>query len=114
MTTLDYPEIFKSYDRPHGLPLYWRGDITGVLPAAVEAYINHVAYPNQYQPPTAEQLELLGQFVQHFINAPCWELPDSPFVEELAKLRAQAKELKTVADFRKFVVDAMEIGLDPF
>ncbi len=103
------------YPRPGGLPFYWRDEITGMLPAAVWAYIEHMADHSKPMPST-EQLTLVIIYIGHFINAPCWNAPfgePTPFVEELTHLRERAKSLQTVRDIAAWIDLAMEIGLDP-
>lgn len=101
------------YVPPLGLPLNWRNETTGALPAAVWAYITHGA--DRRQPaPTADQLELLIDYIRHYINAPCWDFPDNYYRDDLVVLRERAKGLKTVDDVQHWIYWALEIALDPF
>lgn len=97
------------YVEPWGLPLNWRAEVSGVLPAAMWAYISHVADPKE-PAPSEEQLEAIVVYIRYFIQAPCWRGG-----EELAALRAEAAQLaSTVEAIRRWNWQAMKIGLDPF
>ena len=100
--------IPNFYRPPHGLPLNWRDEVSGKLKDAVELYINYSVYKRTYPYPTQEQLKLVVDYLTHHINAPCWS--DSP---ELQSLRSSVKELKTVEDISSWLMDCVQIGLDP-
>ena len=100
-----------------GLPLNWREEPTRLLPAAVKAFIFHQAAPQKEPAPTADHLKLVIAYLNHYIQAPCWDRPfgePTPFVEELKVLRGQALVLKTEADVAGWIDMALEIALDPF
>lgn len=80
---LKIPQIYLP---PVGGPLYWRNEESGVLPAAVSAYLHHTA--------TISQLKLLSEYLEYYIHAPCWDLPGG-FAEELADLRQTSKTMQT-------------------
>jgi len=100
------------YVPPLELPLYWRDEQTGVLPAAIWAYIEHGADKTKPEP-NADQLALIIDYAQYFIKAPCWDMSEV-FATELSKLREQATKLQSVADIHAWIFDCMEIGIDPF
>lgn len=82
---------FPPYRAPLGLPAYWSGDVSGVLPAAVMAY--HAAALGQGSPLTPAQLELLRSYLEYFIGAPCWRDTEGG---EIAALRQQIVAARTV------------------
>lgn len=98
----------EFYVPPYGTPLYWRDEVSGVLPAAVDAYFSFVL--GEGPEPTAEQLSLLLDYIRYHINAPCW----GDVMGKLELLREQARALATVDDIRKYINSSLEIGLDPF
>lgn len=100
------------YIGPMGLPLYWRNDMSGVLPKAVRAFIDHGA--DRRQPaPSAEQVKVLIIYLQHFIAAPCWDLTVE-FAAETAELRRRVRLLDSLTGIMAWLDSAMAIGLDPF
>lgn len=114
----DHPTDQKNYiDRPfaQGTPLNWRDDTTGVMPAAVMAYLN--------QTPTDDQLQLVIAYIQHHIHAPCFlekspfhtanADPETSFEPEIKALRETSLKLKTLKDINKYINQALEIALDP-
>lgn len=109
---VNMPQMPSFYIPPLGLPLYWDDEPSGLLSLAVVAYFVQDADKTKPEP-TAEQLELVINYIRYYIKAPCWEGAEA-FSEELKNLRTQAEGLKTVDDVRKFIHDSMEIGLDPF
>jgi hypothetical protein len=101
------------YRLPHGLPLYWRDEASGVLAAAVGAYFKHIV--EKTPEPNAEQLDLLWQYVRHHIHAPCWEMTcRGAYEKELADLKARATARGGVLALRAYVAAAIDIALDPF
>jgi hypothetical protein len=104
------PALYVKRGTVEGMPLYWRDDVTGRLPAAVMAYLNHK--------PTPEQLGLVIKYIQHHIHAPCF-LEKSPFevidelAEEIRALRALSLELKTIQDVNQYIHRALAWALDP-
>lgn len=89
------------------LPPYWRNEQSGRLQPAIEALINHGAQPDKFSPPTPLQLGLVIQYFQLYINAPCWE------GSELAELRKAAQNLRTVADCDRWLMQCLDLGIDP-
>ena len=90
------------------LPPYWRNETSGQLQPAIEALINHGSQPDKFPPPTPQQLGLVIQYFQLYINAPCWQ-GDSNLVE----LRAQAQQLQTVEDCDRWLMACLDLGIDP-
>ncbi len=106
MTTSRMPAIYRP---PTGGPLRWQDDVTGVLPAAVLAFLDfslgvNVAF-------TAEQLDLVRDYCQYYINAPCWNTTDmeAAFVE----LRERIIGVQAVEELDKWLHDCLDIGIDP-
>lgn len=85
-----------------GIPLNWRDEQSGILTAAIEAYINGA-------PMTDEQLALLIEFLDYYIHAPCWQ----DWQGELAKLRSMIKQIKTKEGIENWLWIALDLGLDP-
>lgn len=82
-----------------GLPFYWADETTG-LAEAIRAYLNSQA--------TDHQLALAGQYLDYYINAPCWSGG-----ETLDDLRRRAPGLKTAKDISAWLRDCLKICLDP-
>jgi hypothetical protein len=106
MSALKMP---TTYVRPLGTPLYWRDEQTGLLPAAMQAYVFYGADPTLNRPPTARQLALVINYFRYVINAPCWR--DSS--GEVTRLRSLAAQMTTIEEIEQFIEDCLEIGIDP-
>ena len=92
-------------------PLRWQDDVTGALPRAVEAYLNHGAQ----QPVTAHHIEAVRQYCEYYINAPCWKTgkPGDGFYELFATLRERIKAVRTFEELDIWMQDALDVGIDP-
>src|ERR1700693_341084 len=66
-----------EYKGPLGVPSYWRNGVSGELHKAVHAYLNHMV---DGEPLTQAQLELVRNYLEHWIGAPCWDM--SPATDE--------------------------------
>lgn len=99
--TFSIPQIYLP---PVGGPLYWRNEQSGVLPAAVWAYLNHCA--------TDSQLKLLSEYLEYYIHAPCWDLPGG-FLGELEELRQSSKTMRTEKEIHDWIFKALNVGIDP-
>lgn len=91
-----------------GGPLRWQDDVTGVLPAAVFAFFQYGVKQSDV-PPTEEQLGLVREYMEYYVNAPCWQQDDT---KKLDTLREKIQVLKTVQELNDFIYECMEIGLD--
>jgi hypothetical protein len=101
-------------------PMHWHDEVSGQLPAAVKAYLDNRIH---LKPVTRDQLELLRDYFEHYINAPCWgQISQEPcwrqtsqgaFELELAALQSQVKSLESVEDLALWLHGCMEIGIDP-
>lgn len=89
------------YNPPYGTPVYWRNDVSGILRAAITAYLNHSIDPARCPPPTQQQLGDMIAFLRYFIHAPCWEIDANAYAtQKLAELRQQAAAMTTVEEVR--------------
>jgi hypothetical protein len=105
------PPIYRSIGTITGLPLNWRDEITGALPRAVNAYLNHRI---DGTPLNAEDLELVRRFMEHYINAPCWNhMDDSEMAAELAALRKDVRTLKTAEEMGAWIGRCLDVAIDP-
>lgn len=107
------PDFYRPGPKPGlELPLYWRDDVTGMLIAAVDSYL---AYRVDKGPaPNPQQTELLRNYCEHYINAPAWTTTcRDAFDEELARLRDRIRDLRSADEIAAWIVDCMDIGLDP-
>lgn len=100
----------KLYLPPTGGPLYWQKEISGVLPAAMNAYVKHSA-DNREPEPNEEQIEAVRVYFEYYIEAPCWDIAAGPKI--FKELKIMIKVAKTVGELDKFVNGCMEVGLDP-
>jgi hypothetical protein len=100
----------QFYVAPMMFPLYWGDEQSGELPAAVRAYFDECLDGVRMTP---EQLEMVIEYCQYFIEAPCW-VAGAGEPGQLDRLRLTAKLLKTVEDVRRWTSECLELGLDPF
>jgi hypothetical protein len=84
--------------------LRWQDDETRVLPQAVQAFFAGHA--------TLEQLELVRDYCEYYINAPCWAIGNDEAT--WAMLRSRVKELRTAVQILEWLHDALEVTIDPF
>jgi hypothetical protein len=98
----------RFYRPPHGLPLFWRDEVSGQLPAAVQAYLDNRC---DGAPISDEQIALLRDYIHHYIHAPCWE--QDAFAAELKELRGSVDGLTSSQAIADWIWKALEIGLDP-
>ncbi len=93
---------------PRG-PLRWQDDVTGILPTAMLAFFEDAANP--------EQLALVREYGEYYINAPCWDWNPSLMEEgkeELAQVRSCIKTAHTKQELMDWVDLCMDMGIDPF
>ncbi|MDZ8227562.1 hypothetical protein [Nostoc sp. ChiVER01] len=108
VTIYQRKRIPNFYRPPLGLPLYWQDEVPGELPRVVFKYFSSTS-PQL----TADEISLLAEYCQHYINAPCWDASGG-FPNELAALRQSANSLSTVSDISQWIDDCLEIAIDPF
>lgn len=92
----------------HG-PLRWQDDVTGVLPAAVMAVLE--TGPDTNTVVTAAQIELVRDYCDYYIGAPCWKTDGEG--GEFERLRSQVKHIHTLNELDAWLHDALEVGIDP-
>ena len=98
--------IPNVYRPPLGLPLNWRDEISEELPRAIFKYFSSRSL-------TPEEISLVAEYCQHYINAPCWDATGG-FLDELAALRQSANSLSTNSEINQWVNSCLEIAIDPF
>ena len=62
--------------------------------------------------PSEKQIELLRDYLVHYIEAPCWDEVGGGW-NELADLRRRAKEITSVEDIERFIWACLDVGMDP-
>lgn len=96
------PNLYQS----GGGPLRWQDDQTGVLPEAVMAYLQGRA--------AAEEIELVRDYYQYYIHAPCWQIGDGDFAKQFTALRERIKKKPmTEPELYEWTRDALHVGIDP-
>ncbi len=96
------PNVYREF----GGPLRWQDDITGVLPEAVHAFFSTPLL-------TPEQIELVRDYCEYYINAPCWTLQGME--QQFEELRTRVKTLSSVQELITWLHDSsQQVGLDPF
>ena len=107
--------IPHRYLPPMGMPLYWRDDQSGRLPAAMKRYSEFCC--GDAAEPTAEQMGLIAAYCVYWIHAPCWDQTNAEceeMLEVLNELRARAGTLASVESIRRWNEECLELGIDPF
>lgn len=99
-----------TYREPMGLPLNWRDDVSGELPAAVVRYYGFKV--GEAAEPEPGQIELIRDYLIHYIEAPCWDEVGGGW-NELADLRRRAKQISSVEDIHRFIFACLDVGMDP-
>lgn len=95
-------------------PGFWRDEQTD-LPAAVEAFYDFIL--EKGPEPTEHQLSRIQWYLEYWINAPCWDQnphADDGNKAELQGLRDRVKTLASVESIRRWISEALDIGIDPF
>lgn len=105
---------------PGGIPVYWRDEITGQLPAAVDAYLSHRCGGAE---PSVAQITFLIDYLRHYVCAPCWssvardarESGEGELAVLLVSLRKDICEgrVKTSDEIAAWIRRALSLGLDP-
>ena len=101
--------MLDYYDPHFGTPFYWRHEPSGKLEAAITTYIAYAS--GDRTAPTAQQLSLLVDYLKYWINASCWQQPETEYW--LDRLRARSYSLNTVAEVSNWLDDCLKLGLDP-
>lgn len=90
------------------MPMYWKDEV-GQLPAAITAYVNHMAEPSRFAAPREDQIMLVIAYLRQWVNATIWVEIDG----ELAKVRNVASKASTLADAVNVIRLCVEFGIDP-
>ncbi|PHM11641.1 hypothetical protein [Nostoc sp. 'Peltigera malacea cyanobiont' DB3992] len=98
--------IPNVYRPPMGLPLNWTEETSAELPRAVFRFFGS----HQLSP---EEISLIAEYCQYYINAPCWDANEQ-ITNELAALRQPANSLSTVVQINQWINGCLEIGITPF
>src|SRR5262245_26040162 len=96
---------FPPYWGELGLPHYWPNEKTGVLRAAVGAYLER-----------EEVHPLFLAYLEYVIHAPCWAknpAADASYHASLARLRHQIRLAHTPAEVAAWLERALDLGIDP-
>lgn len=93
-------------------PLRWQDDVTGILPAAVRAFIDEGLGRAKCM---SWQTELVRDYMEYYVYAPCWTTGDDDpdFRKKFLALRERVKSLKSAEEIAAWLNDALDLGLDP-
>src|SRR3954467_7623402 len=106
MTPID-PNLYTRY-APPGLPPL-TAHVTGPPRAAIAAYQAYCADPIFQPAPTLDEVRLVAQYCQEFVNAPLFTNP----ADELRQLRAAVVQIRTVKELADWLWDCRAIGIEP-
>lgn len=100
---------------PGGGPFHWQFEL-GEVKKAVQAYLKHLYVIEGSIQPTAEQISAIQEYLEYWINAPCWDA--NPYADDegkatLSELRQRVKSLGSVEGIRRWCEEASEFGLEP-
>lgn len=95
--------IPRVYLPPHGTPLYWLNEQSGVLPAAVRAFFDHLLAPEK--PFSGQQVADLREYLNYAISAPCWHDNGEG---TLAELRASVATLDSAQAIAAWLDEAQD------
>jgi hypothetical protein len=97
---------------PHGFPRYWRDEASGVLAAAMNAYLDHRI---DGAPLTREQFALVKDYLIYYVDAPVWQYPEAEreYKAALLQLRFEAYLIQNVDDAVNLLEHCLDLGLDP-
>lgn len=96
-------------------PLYWGDEQGGLLTTVMLAFFEHGADAGKGITP--EQLELVREYGEYYLNAPMFD--DNPHHDDesraqLATLREQIKKAKTFEEINQWIHACLDIGIDPY
>lgn len=98
------------YVPPLGGPLNWGDEQSGELPFAVLAFMQ---YKKDIDP---QRLELVRQYLDYYIHAPCWDANphhDDETREALHLAREVIRNAKTYEEIHAFLHACLKMGIDP-
>ena len=100
-----------------GMPLRWQDEQSRHMSRAIMAFFNHVVKNPGYERLSDEHFEMVREYGQYYINAPCWvnnAEGDEEILAQLETLRKQITEAKTVQDIDQWIDACLEVGIDPY
>jgi len=100
--------IPNFYMPPLGGPLNWGDEQSGELPSAVMAFFHKTQTP--------EQLELVRQYCEYYIHAPCWDMNphhDEETRQELEQVRKVIRQVKNWRELNAWIHKCLNMGIDP-
>lgn len=89
-------------------PLRWQDDVTGVLPEAVHTFFG----VQGCKPLTSERLDLLREYAEYYINAPCWLIDGNEAI--WTQLREEIQHITTRDALEAWLMKALYVTIDPF
>ncbi len=95
---------------PNGGPLFWRNEESGELIAAVGAYLNNRIEGTPISP---AQVDLMREYLRHWINAPCWKQDDPVIESAFDRLKLSVYTLRNANDISQWLRRALDLGIDP-
>ncbi len=99
-------------------PLHWGNEQGGLLKQAMLAFFIHGADAvGAVKEITPEQLELVREYGEYYLNAPCWDYNphnDEEIWAKLAELREQIKKATTFEEINQWIRQCLDIGIDPY
>lgn len=102
------------YRPPLMLPLRWQDEQSGTLVAAVQAFFGH--QEDRTSELTLEQFRLVRHYLAYYIHAPCWEAAtqgDEENLQTLEDLRSRVGQCKSSQQLADWILECLEIGIDP-
>jgi hypothetical protein len=104
---------FPEYSTARNMPQYWHEDRTGIMRRAVEYYNRQMCgnAPSLDASYHCEQIEVLRQYFEHYINAPVWNHIEE--IEALEELRDTIKDVRSTALLKRWHGISKDIGIDP-
>ena len=104
------PKIFPPYKNGVG-PYYWRDEESGILKGAIEAYLDNRLHKTAISP---ADCDLVRAYLCHWILAPVWDT--NPYADSkpvLQKLREDVGHLTDADSIARWIMDALDAGIDP-
>jgi len=105
---MDALTIPKVYTPPHGVPMHWANEKTGVFRAAITAYYEAADPAGTLVYLDANAFNLVREYVHYFLSAPCWTIQP---LERTLILSAIASA-ETPEALARLVQKALDWGID--
>lgn len=100
----------RLYLPPTGGPCYWVSETSGILSAAMEAYIKLEV--EKTSPPNPAQTQLIRAYFEYYVFAPCWER-EPECAAELTDLRRAIEEAESLDQIDAWLDRAWRLGINP-